>query len=169
MINDKPYNNKEAFQGQKIPLEKETVVAGWNTVILKYMRPYNKNQVGLHTFIDGNDNQQYIYSDFEALHCFRVFPTFDQPNLKAKMQLTVICPKEWQAISNEMETRYEYSDSQKGQRIIEKHNIDWFLDFYDKESQEISICEFQQTPKIPTYLYALCAGPYSKFEDFDPQ
>lgn len=30
------------------------------------------------------------------------------------------------------------------------------------------VYEFETTPKYSTYLYALCAGPYHIFEDFDP-
>ena len=50
--------------------------------------------------------------------------------------------------------------------MIEKHALDWFLDFYG-EGEHFSVNEFQQTPKISTYLYAICAGPYRVFEDFD--
>jgi aminopeptidase N len=46
-------------------------------VRLRYFTPYNKNRVGLHTFTDLKDQQQYLYSQFEAFHCFRVFPCFD--------------------------------------------------------------------------------------------
>ena len=58
------------------------------------------------------------------------------------MQLTVLCPAEWKAVSNGIDTRYEYSDGEKGKRIIEKHNINWFLDFYDKDTQ-IAIYDFE--------------------------
>ena len=65
---------------------------GWNVVSLKYFTPYQKNRTGFHTYIDSTDNEQYLYTQFEAFHCFRVFPCFDQPNLKAKMTLSVVCP-----------------------------------------------------------------------------
>ena len=45
--------------------------------------------------------------------------------------------------------------------------MQWFLDFYDREA-EISIIDFEQTAKISTYLYAIIAGPYRVFEDYDP-
>ena len=167
-INDKEQTEKEAFQGQKIALNPPLVVVGWNTVTVRYLTPYNKNSLGLHTFTDSKDNQQYLYSQFEVYNCFKVFPSFDQPGLKAKMALTMIVPKEWQAVSNGIETRYELSDGQKGLRIVERHGIEWFLDFYDKDT-EVSICDFEQTPKIAPYLYAIIAGPYKVFEDYDPQ
>jgi len=134
---------------------------------MKYLSAYNKNSVGLHTFTDSKDDLQYLTSQFEAFHCFRVFPCFDQPSIKAKMTLTVTCPKDWSPVSNGIETRYEYSDNKKGQHVVERNNMQWFFDFYDKE-QEVSIVQFEQTPKISTYLYALCAGPYRVFTDYDP-
>ena len=50
---------------------------------------------------------------------------------------------------------------------MERHGVDWFLDFYEKDDK-ISIYNFEQTPKISCYLYALCAGPYRVWEDDDP-
>jgi hypothetical protein len=82
------------------------------------------------------------------------------------MTLTVTCPKTWQATSNGIEKRYENAAAE-GRRVLERHGIEWFLDFYD-DLNGVSVCEFEQTPKISTYLYAICAGPYRIFEDFDP-
>lgn len=142
---------------------------------MRYMAPYNKNKCGMHSYTDGKDNEQYLYTQFEVYNCFRVFPSFDQPGLKAKMTLTVMCPREWEAVSNGIETRYNYElDSDEygkgkgeGSRVIEKNEIGWMLDFYDQGSEKISIATYEQTPKISPYLYALCAGPYKKWEDFD--
>ena len=135
--------------------------------MLRYLTPYNKNRVGLHTFTDSSDGEQYLYSQFEAFHCFRVFPCFDQPDMKAKMSLIVLSPSDWKAVSNSIEKRFELRDEDNnGRHVLERAGIDWFLGFYDDESN-VSISEFEQTPKISTYLYAICAGPYLVFEDFD--
>lgn len=32
----------------------------------------------------------------------------------------------------------------------------------------MAFSEFETTPRISTYLYAVCSGPYTVFEDFDP-
>lgn len=97
---------------------------------MKYFTPYQKNRTGLHTFIDQADNEQYLYSQFEAFHCFRVFPCFDQPSLKAKMTLCITCPQEWRAISNGIDTRYEHALT-TGKRVLEKFDCMWFMNFYD--------------------------------------
>ena len=61
-INEQKFPGKDQFQGQKIALEQPHVNIGWNTVTLRYINPYNKNQIGLHTFTDSKDSQQYLYS-----------------------------------------------------------------------------------------------------------
>ena len=61
----------------------------------------------MHTYIDQSDNQQYIYTDFEAYYAKEVVPCFDQPSLKAKMALIIMCPDDWVAVSNGVEKRLE--------------------------------------------------------------
>lgn len=106
-INEDQKTNSKYFNGQKIRLEIADLRQGWNVVSLKYYTPYMKNRTGLHQFIDTADGEQYLYSQFEAFHCFRVFPCFDQPSLKAKMTLSVLCPQEWVTVSNGIDTRHE--------------------------------------------------------------
>jgi len=96
-----------------------------------------------------------------------VFPCFDQPNLKAKMSLSVLSPAAWKVVSNSIEYRYDQA-SKEGMRIVEKIGLTWALKHYAKPD-DVAAYEFEQTPKISTYLYAICAGPYRVFEDRDPQ
>ena len=57
-INDKDLPiDAASFQNQVIPLKIENISLGWNTVQLKYLTPYNKNRVGLHTFTDSSDGE----------------------------------------------------------------------------------------------------------------
>lgn len=133
---------------------------------MKYFTPYQKNRTGLHTFKDSADGEQYLYTQFEAFHCLKVFPCFDQPSLKAKMTLSVTCPNKWRTISNGLDTRYENAVTD-GKRVLEKYDCMWFMNFYEDPTQVCSY-EFEQTPRISTYLYAVCAGPFTHFEDYDP-
>ena len=82
------------------------------------------------------------------------------------MTLTVCVPRSWQAVSNGIEKRYENAAAE-GRRVLERHGIEWFLDWYE-DLNGVALCEFEQTPKISTYLYAICAGPYKVFADYDP-
>lgn len=163
-INDAQIEAGAVFKNQRIRLDKPHIVSGWNTVQLRYMAKYGTTSVALHTYTDKADGLQYLYSQFEAYHCHKVFPVFDQPNLKAKMSLAVTLPAEWNAASNGIERRYNDAKTD-GRRVLERHGIQWFLDIYDGD---VAVSEFEQTPKISCYLYAICAGPYHVFSDTDP-
>ena len=56
---------------------------------------------GLHRFVDPVDGEVYLYSQFEVPDSRRVFAVFEQPNLKATFQFTVIAPKHWVVVSNQ--------------------------------------------------------------------
>ena len=45
-----------------------------------------------------------------------------------------------------------------------ENNLQWMLDFYDP-GVEVSVFDYEQTPKISPYLFAICAGPYKVFID----
>lgn len=56
------------------------------------------------SFVDV-DHKQYLYTTLEAYFAHRVFSVFDQPDLKATMTLSVICPLPWtKVLSNEHAT-----------------------------------------------------------------
>jgi aminopeptidase N len=65
------------------------------------LNKYRKDGCGLHTFDDAQDNTQYIYTQFEADYSHYVFPTFEQPDLKAKLTLTTSVPNDWTVVANE--------------------------------------------------------------------
>ena len=73
---------------------------GRNYISVLYTNEYDNDGLGCLTFADDND-LQYIYTQFEAYGANRVFPCFDQPDLKAYMKLSVVAPKEWTVISNQ--------------------------------------------------------------------
>jgi len=82
------------------------------------------------------------------------------------MTLSALCPKDWRTVSNGIDTRYENA-LLNGKRVLEKFDCVWFMEFYD-DKENVCSYEFEQTHKISTYLYAICAGPYTFFEDYDP-
>ena len=77
---------------------------GPNKVAVVYRNNYNNDGSGCVSFVDVDD-KQYIYTQFEPYYANRVFPCFDQPDLKAKMNLSVISPSQWKKVlSNEYAT-----------------------------------------------------------------
>ena len=87
-----------------ILIPKEYLQKGRNRVSVMYNNTYDNDRIGCITFQD--NDLQYIYTDFEPYGASRVFPCFDQPNLKAKMRISLVTDPFWNAISNEpaMET-----------------------------------------------------------------
>jgi aminopeptidase N len=66
---------------------------------------YQHTGVGMHRFADPTDGKVYLHTQFEPYDAHRVFPCFDQPDIKARFTLTVTAPAEWDVVSNSPSTR----------------------------------------------------------------
>jgi len=109
---------------------------GSNVVSIRYQRPFATDGAGLHKFTDPEDGAEYFYTNFEPYDANRLFPHFDQPNLKAPLTLEVTVPADWQVITNTMEIELT---------AVEGRNH-WV---------------FPATPPLSSYVYALHTGPYA--------
>ncbi|MGZ4549280.1 MAG: aminopeptidase N [Blastococcus sp.] len=116
-------------------------LAEQNTLVITADCRYSNSGEGLHWFRDPEDEQVYLYTQFEPADAKRMFACFDQPDLKAAVTLHVTAPFDWQVVSN------------TGGRTIEAG---------PGGSQ---LVHFQPTKRISTYLVALIAGPYAKVTD----
>ena len=119
---------------------RDGLLTGVNTIRLEYINEYDHTGDGFHQFIDPEDDQEYVYSNFEPYSAHRLFPCFDQPNIKAQYKLSVECPSDWTLIGN---SKTDSINDIGGGRT--RHN-------------------FEQTKLFSTYLFALVGGPYQKFE-----
>jgi aminopeptidase N len=97
---------------------------------------YSNTGEGLHRFVDPVDGEVYLYSQFETADAKRMFACFDQPDLKATFDVKVTAPQHWQVVSN-------------GATV----------------SAVDGVHTFATTPKMSTYLVALIAGPYARWDD----
>ncbi|WP_061233221.1 M1 family aminopeptidase [Leptospira noguchii] len=113
---------------------------GKNEIKILYTNDYNHSGSGFHQFQDPSDGSEYLHTDFEPFEAHRMFPCFDQPDLKATYELSLTGPKEWKYVHNTLPTK---ENSQK---------------------EKIEI-RFQKTALFSTYLFALIAGPYEVWED----
>ncbi len=85
----------------KIKLPKRFLNEKDNYVTVGYQCQYDMDGSGCVSFTDV-DTKQYLYTQFQPYMANRVFPMFDQPDLKAKMKLAIAYPETWEtAISNE--------------------------------------------------------------------
>ena len=59
-----------------------------------YANVYDCNGDGFHRFVDPVDGEVYLYSNFEPFEAHRLFPCFDQPDLKGSLAIRVTAPSQ---------------------------------------------------------------------------
>jgi len=109
---------------------------GHNIVVVDADCRYSNTGEGLHRFVDPVDDEVYLYSQFETADAKRMFACFDQPDLKATFDVTITAPANWQVISNGATA-----------------------------SVADGVHTFETTPRMSTYLVALIAGAYARWDD----
>ena len=121
---------------------------GRNKLVIAYEHPYSSDGSGLYRFVDPADNEVYLYTDFEPYDAHRLFPHFDQPDLKATYKLQVTAPAQWQVISATRETAIT-----KGPTKANNNN------------GSNNIWTFPESAKFSSYIFSLHAGNYAVWED----
>lgn len=163
------------YSNQKIYINTDALVNNsLNKVTVLFSARYNNSGVGLHHYTDPSDCREYLYTQFEPFDCNRVFPAFDQPDMKAKMKLFVVAPVEWTVLSNEFEAEStrdlavknisQTDFASKFELKFSEDEIDFFFLRNDTHGKDYLFHEFVCTDKISSYLYALCAGPYYRIK-----
>jgi aminopeptidase N len=125
-----------AFDGGRIHLDD---LAAENQVRVAATPAYGRTGVGLHRFEDPVDGRVYVYNHFEP-YAHRIFPCFDQPDLKGVFVLSVLAPAGWQVVSNAA-----LAGEPAGHGPVR-----W---------------SFAPTPPVPTYITAVVAGPWHVVRD----
>jgi len=138
------YLNNQAvnfiYEQYFIQLAPEVFKQQKNTLRIEFEHAYSRAGDGLHRYQDPQTGKVYLYSNFEPYNANKMFPHFDQPNIKASYLLSVLAPVDWQVISAQRESSVSEESGKKR----------W---------------TFPITPKIPSYIFPLHAGPYKVWED----
>ena len=135
-LNGSPVDTN-GFDGQTIYLNN---LQSENTLVIEVESLYSKNGEGLQKSVDPVDNETYLYSQGETAYIRKMYPCFDQPNLKATFGLSVLAPRHWEVVSNSPVSGV----AQDG---------------------DSNLWTFAATPRISTYITALLAGPYYHVHD----
>jgi len=128
------------YNGYFVTLPPSALVAGHNEVLIEYSHPFDQDGTGLHRFVDPEDDRTYLYTYLWPYYSNRLFPNFDQPDLKATYELTVRAAADWQVISSTTED----SIARDG---------------------ETRVWHFPQSEKFSSYIFSLHAGPFQIWED----
>ena len=115
-------------------------LTGSHTLRVEFTNCYDKTGVGLHRYISPGSKHTYLYTDLEPFECHKVFPCFNQPDIKSVIELSVVGPADWEIASNCIPFESRLEDDK--QHIL-----------------------FNPTKPLPAYLFALIAGEYKVIED----
>ena len=138
-----------------------------NTVNILFNANFSKTAQGLHYYLDPADNYEYMFTHFEPFDCHKMFPCFDQPDLKARLSINIIAPEDWVVIGNERE-KWAKSLNTETEKDLDIINFFSKLTIYQKDyllsndllTKKYAVHVFESTPKISTYLFAIAAGKY---------
>jgi aminopeptidase N len=122
-----------AFDGDRIQLDG---LAAENELRVVADCAYSRSGEGLHRFTDPADGGVYLYSDLETFDAHRIYACFDQPDLKATFEFSVLAPADWLVLSN---TAPDVPSEPDGTARR------W---------------HFPPSPLMSTYITAIVAGPY---------
>ena len=133
-LNGKPLDPDAVFDGTRVRLD--GLALGENTLVVDAQCAYSRTGEGMHRFVDPEDGEVYLYTQYEPADARRVFANFEQPDLKAPYRFEVTAPDGWTVWSNGAE-----------------------------HSHEGQVWRFAETKPISTYITAVVAGPYHYVTD----
>ncbi|GHH87226.1 aminopeptidase [Streptomyces sulfonofaciens] len=131
-LNGRDLDPAAVFDGSRITLED---LAAENELVVDAQCAYSRTGEGLHRFVDPEDGEVYLYTQYEPADARRVFANFEQPDLKAPFRFEVTAPQGWRVWSNGT-----------GELVD-------------------SVWRFAETKPISTYITAVVAGPYHYVTD----
>ncbi|MFC9296149.1 aminopeptidase N [Streptomyces sp. NPDC057011] len=130
-----------ALDGNRFPLTGLT--PGPHELHVDARMRYSRTGEGLHRFTDPADGETYVYTQMFLDDVQRVFPAFDQPDLKAVFEFTVTAPAHWTVLANGVTTRVGDHDTAG-----------------TGTGTATGLWQSAPTPLISTYLAAVAAGPW---------
>ncbi|MFE0519641.1 aminopeptidase N [Streptomyces sp. NPDC058954] len=131
-LNGKDLDPGQVFDGSRVLLED---LAAENELVVDAQCAYSRTGEGMHRFVDPEDGEVYLYTQYEPADSRRVFANFEQPDLKAPFRFEVRAPEGWTVWSN---GTGELTDG---------------------------VWRFAETKPISTYITCVVAGPYHYVTD----
>ncbi|GAA3757584.1 aminopeptidase N [Streptomyces tremellae] len=132
-LNGRSLDPAAVFDGARIALDG---LAAQNTLVVDAQCAYSRTGEGMHRFVDPEDGEVYLYTQYEPADARRVCTTFEQPDLKAPYRFEVRAPEGWQVWNNGAGAR----------------GAD-------------GVWRFAETKPISSYITAVVAGPYHYVTD----
>ncbi len=126
-----------AANGAHIRVPAKLLETGENSIELWFVSDIAPSGASIIRTHDQTDGSDYLYTLLVPADADQLFPCFDQPDLKARVTLTLTTPPAWTALANGSMTRADSSADR-----ITRH--------------------FTETRPLSTYLIAFAAGPWQR-------
>lgn len=140
--------------GAHIRIPARLLRAGENALEVTFVAAIAPSGASIIRFHDRADNSDYLYTLLVPADANQLFPCFDQPDLKARVALTLTTPGGWTALANGSvasaeSTGVASTDAGPGSlgRAVARTRITF---------------RFTETRPISTYLIAFAAGPWRR-------
>lgn len=127
-----------AFNGNHLLVPAALLKAGRNSVEIAFVSEIAPSGASIIKVRDPADRSDYLYTLLVPADANQLFPCFDQPDLKARVTLSLTTPVAWTVVANGSLQRADTS----GDRVTG---------------------HFTETRPLPTYLIAFAAGPWTRF------
>lgn len=156
---DKPFANvtgvNEATEiltstaNEHITIPKALLKTGENVIKIQFASPIKTSGAAVTRYVDREDGAEYVYSLFVPSDASTAFPVFDQPDLKARFELTIKADQKWKIVSN--------TNPKKIQNLPASHS--------DDAKKQLSETAFEETKPISTYVFAFAAGEFAEVSE----
>ncbi len=128
--------NPANYNGHFILIPASTQKRGSNHITVNFTAPFSTNELGFSRFEDQEDKKVYYAADLERFNANKLFPSFDQVDIKGRFRLVVTTNDSDLVISNVPES--EVVQKTPGEKT-------W---------------DFAAGPKLSPSVFALFVGPY---------
>jgi len=132
-----------AWENGHVRIPARWLRAGANTVDAEFTARIAPAGSSIIRYDDATDGATYLYTLLVPSDAHQLFPSFDQPDLKARFRMRLTAPAEWTVIANGPLESAE--DGAGGAKV-------W---------------RFAETEPISTYLAAFAAGPWTSWTPAD--
>ena len=127
------------FNGAHIRIPDSALVPRLNEIELDFTAAIAPAGASIIRVDDPTDGNRYLYTLLVPADANQLFPSFDQPDLKARFTLNLLAPRGWSAVSNGALGRS-----------------------YAGDERSPATFAFAETQPISTYLFAFAAGPWER-------
>jgi len=126
----------------------DLLVRGRNSLHATFRSAVAATGTPLSVYRDSADGREYYYTLVVPADAHRLYPCFDQPDLRARFRVGLDLPSQWVAVANtpRSDARSEGGPEPAG-----------------------TLWQFEQSQPLPTYLMAFACGPFAVVDGGVPQ